>query len=253
VIERLTAMARQIWVQERATFGMVAPDAAKGKGVLEQMFAPLTSAPNLVLQPCKLPLTASQKEFITTNTEVNFVGMALKAHAFHEVPRAAEVLLGQYLTVGQLWHAIRMQGGAYGVSASATGTASGMFTMTSYRDPQMSRTLEVFRSALSDFKGISQEELEDTLIARVGKESRPTGPAESLSLAMKRSLYNISTATRQRVRNHLLEVSPAQMQESASYLASQLSEAKMVVITNAAQAEKEASALGISTVTKLAK
>ncbi|NIZ19642.1 insulinase family protein [Entomospira culicis] len=253
VVSRLQAIADRILVQERATFGLLAPNVAQAKEMITKLFAPLASRKDLTLITAPLTLPSIKSQMITTNTEVNFVGLALKAHSFHQPQRASEILLGQYLTVGELWHAIRMQGGAYGVSASATGNAQGIFTMTSYRDPHMERTLNAFKAILRTFETISQDDLDDTLIARIGKENRPQGPQEALSLAMKRAIYNITPATRQRIRNHLLAVTPQSMIESARYLAHQLEEVKVAIITNTEQATKEQKPLGIDQVITLAK
>ncbi|NIZ47313.1 insulinase family protein [Entomospira nematocerorum] len=239
VIARFQHFTTRIFQQNRTYFGFVAPDKEKASRCLLTIFSPLSNrVESTSLHSTPLPLEECQQEFITTNTEVNFVGIALPAHPFAHPKRAAEKILARFLTIGELWHAIRMQGGAYGVSATVSGSVHGIFTMTSYRDPHIARTQKVFHDVLESFKTISQQDLDDTLIALVGKENRPHGPQEALSLAMKRNIYLVTPELRQKSRNYLLHVTTDDITLAAKDLSEKLSSAFSVVLTNQKQAQE---------------
>ncbi|NIZ40177.1 insulinase family protein [Entomospira entomophila] len=239
VIARFQNFTTRIFQQNRAHFGFVAPDKNQATNALLTIFNPLNhQMKNSPIQSTPLPLDVCQQEFIATNTEVNFVGIALPAHPFTHPKRSAEKILARFLTIGELWHAVRMQGGAYGVSASVSGSVHGIFTITSYRDPHITRTQQVFHDVLTSFESISQQDLDDTLIALVGKENRPHGPQEALTLAMKRSIYLVTSELRQKSRDTLLEVTPEDIISVAKELSQKLQQAFIVVLTNQKQAQE---------------
>lgn len=233
LIRKFQSFAHHIFSQERAIFGFVAPDNSQAKKTLIEIFNSLPQDTSVSIFPSKISFSSVRNEVITTGTEVNFIGVALPAHSFYEKARASEILLGQFLTVDSLWHAIRMQGGAYGVSAGiSNGSANGVFTMTSYRDPHIKRTIDVFKHSFENFSTISQADLNNTLIARIGKENRTQGPQEMLALAMKRKIYNISVSLRQKLRDYLLEVTPSDIKLSAESLNDNMKNAKIAILTN---------------------
>jgi hypothetical protein len=99
---------------------------------------------------------------------------------------------------------------------------SGTFAMLSYRDPNITNTLNVYREA-ADFisrNKISQEELEKTIIGTIGSLDKPMDPSSRGYIAMIRDFTGLTDESRLKFRNSVLDMTPEQILEAASrYLA----------------------------------
>ena len=92
-------------------------------------------------------------------------------------------LLGNILSLAHLWNEIRVQGGAYG-AGMRVGKSGGLFTY-SYRDPNPSRSLEVYRN-MGDFVKAFAESGEDItgfIISSIAETEPLVSPAQQGSLA----------------------------------------------------------------------
>ena len=136
-----------------------------------------------------------------------------------------------------------MKGGAYGASAGNDGM-SGIFTFSSYRDPNIVRTLNVWREALQFFvdNPVGTEELLLAKIGTVAREIRPLVPAEAGMVAFRRWMYGISDEMRQKKRNELMRTQPKDLSAAAKRLLSALEDSYSVVIAGPEMVDKEASA-----------
>ena len=171
-------------------------------------------------------------EALLTTTNVNFAAVALPAASFGTRESAQEAILAHYLSTGFLWEQVRMKGGAYGAGASVS-SLERVFTFSSYRDPNIARTLTAFREALDAARSrrLAPEEFEQVLIGAVGKEERPMAPGERGYTALKRSLLGITDRMRQERRDRLLAASPEDLSEAAARLVSSYERGFSVVLT----------------------
>lgn len=137
-------------------------------------------------------LYPAQPEGLLIPSPVNFVGCATMidlqgtaGHASHHVAR-------QLLNNDYLWERVRMQGGAYGCF-SRLSDVKGRFVFTSYRDPHIDRTLDIYRTAgewLSSLD-ISPETLEQAIIGTVGKMDPPERPSSQVYKSFYRHLIGL--------------------------------------------------------------
>lgn len=229
--KRFSEFRTTIFSAERVQLGYACEPThqEQAQAVMNAVFGDLPHDASTLLTSAVLPAMQAEAEGWQAQTQVNYVGFSMPASAFNSPHRPAETLLMQHLTAGPLWEMVRMHGGAYGVSASVTGMA-GYMIMTSYRDPHIEQTLHAFRQALNTFILLSERECDDLVIARLGKEHRPMGPQESLTLAMKRTIYGIGTVMRQRLRDELLAVSPQDLVAAATRLLLRVDEAQICVL-----------------------
>lgn len=121
---------------------------------------------------------------------------------------AHESVLSHLLSTGVLWQKIRMAGGAYGASASINGI-EGIFSLSSYRDPNPLVSLPAFSEAL---KTIAEGTFEDSdvkkaIIGTVGKDSKPFGPRIEGYIGLRRRIYRVSDELRQKKRDDVLRIS----------------------------------------------
>lgn len=92
-------------------------------------------------------------------------------------------LLSNVLSLAHLWNEVRVQGGAYG-AGMRVGGSGGMFTY-SYRDPNPSRSLEVYRnmgSFVKDFAA-SNPDITGFIISTVAETEPLVGPGQQGQIA----------------------------------------------------------------------
>lgn len=162
---------------------------------------------------------------------VGYSATVLPASMVGEDGYQGEQLLGHYLRTNTLWEEIRMRGGAYGVSASAYGM-EGSFCMSSYRDPDVQRTLGIYRTALEDAASqtISREQLESGVIRLVAREAHPLSPGEASIVGFKRCLYGVTDELRGENLRRLLAVTPEEVRRAAERLLDRWEDGVSVVL-----------------------
>ncbi len=89
------------------------------------------------------PLASRQPQACVTDSPVNFNAVAWQTVPFAHPDSPALLVLTRLLRSEYLLSEIREKGGAYGAGAGLD-TRTGIFTMSSYRDPELVRTFEVF-------------------------------------------------------------------------------------------------------------
>lgn len=101
-------------------------------------------------EPCpvnavRTPLPAPRKECIRIPAAISFASMGVNVYALEEEFSAELRLMSHIISLHYLWNSIRVQGGAYGAGLTAANNGNvGYYT---YRDPNSSRSLGIFREA----------------------------------------------------------------------------------------------------------
>ena len=187
------------------------------------------------------PERKPEMEAIIVPSMVGYVSTVLAATSFLKPEHAHEVVVAQLLKTGYLWEQVRMRGGAYGVSASTNGGEL-LFSFSSYRDPNISSTLNTFRTGLAHVSngGFDPTDLEKALIAIVGRDVRPLAPGEKGMIGFRRMLYKISDELRQRKRDELLSSSPDDIRDAAERLRRNFEQSVSVVMSGDESVEEAA-------------
>jgi Zn-dependent M16 (insulinase) family peptidase len=120
---------------------------------------------------------------------------------------SVDVITG-YLRMTHLWEKIRVQGGAYGAYV-VFDDRSGVLTYLSYRDPNVSTTIESFDKAAAFLKGIdasrlTENELTKAIIAAIGDLDTYQLPDAKGYTSMMRFLTNRTDEMRQKIRDQVL-------------------------------------------------
>jgi hypothetical protein len=162
---------------------------------------------------------------------VGFAGFACRGSLLGSREHALEALLTHYAKTGLLWERIRMQGGAYGVSASSNGT-EGIVTFTTYRDPNSGEAFDVWEEVLEEIisKGIDKKSLEKSLIGVVGKDSMPLAPGTKGFVGFRRRLYAIRDEDRQAKRDRMIGAATKDIAETAARLRGELDRGYRVIL-----------------------
>lgn len=132
----------------------------------------------------------------------------------------ALLLLGVQLSFGYLWNEVRVKGGAYGVKAGYDG-ARGVFAFSSFRDPAVFRTRDVFDAAaafVAREMDLSPSALEQAIIGTVKTLDQPLRPAYAVAAALTRTLSGEDEAFRREFRRRLLSLSADDVRGAAERL-----------------------------------
>jgi Zn-dependent M16 (insulinase) family peptidase len=119
--------------------------------------------------------------------------MSLPAASYGSPEQAAELVFSHELSTGALWESIRMMGGAYGAFAHPN-SLEGVFSFSTYRDPDPIRSLGSFPAILEkrSSEGTNGDNLEKVIIGAFARETRPHSPQEKGFSEFLRRLYGIN-------------------------------------------------------------
>jgi Zn-dependent M16 (insulinase) family peptidase len=148
----------------------------------------------------------------STSTAVAFVARTLPTVPMQHADAPALAVLGKMLRSLYLHREIREKGGAYGGFALYN-SENGLFSLASYRDPHITRTLEVF-DEVSDFVrtgAITEEDVKEAILQVCSDIDKPDPPGLAARKAFSRQLRGMTDATRQAFKQHLLQVTPEQV------------------------------------------
>lgn len=143
-------------------------------------------------------------EGLYSQSRVQYVGKGANfIELGHEYTGALNVL-ETILRYEYFWTKIRVQGGAYGSFASFD--RAGNLIFSSYRDPNLIKTLETFDATADFLKNfdVSDREMDKYIIGTLSKIDKPLTPSLKGQIAADMCLNNVTYADRQKSRNEIL-------------------------------------------------
>ncbi len=144
-------------------------------------------------------------EGMTIPSQVNYVGKAANLYQLGYTYHGSAKVITRYLRNTWLWDRIRVQGGAYGAFCQFN-RMSGVLTFVSYRDPNLTATVEVFDGAARFLRDttLSQEELHKGIIGAIGDLDAHMLPDTKGYTSMVRHLIGDTEEARQQMRDEIL-------------------------------------------------
>ncbi|TFH35052.1 MAG: peptidase M16 [Anaerolineales bacterium] len=137
--------------------------------------------------------------------QVNYVGKGAQLYELgYQLDGSIHVILG-YLQFTFLWEKVRVLGGAYGAFSSFD-PLSGGFTYLSYRDPNLSKTLDAYDAVSQFLSGLQIEgrELTKAIISTIGRLEPYRLPDAQGFTSMARYLTGTGDEYRQTIRDQIL-------------------------------------------------
>jgi len=190
----------------------------------------------LVLKPQK-----HLNEGITIPGQVQYVAQGYNYHQLGYRYKGTLLVMATILKYDYLWNQIRVQGGAYGVFPRLT--RSGLMIFCSYRDPQLKKTLDVYRR-IPDFISsldLGPEEILKYIIGTVSELDKPVTPAMKGDIILSRELQGLSQDDFQQERREVLQVTEEEIRELSGLLRDVLSKQVFCVIGSESEIRKEES------------
>lgn len=155
-----------------------------------------------------------QDEGFVVPTQVSYVGKGGILFKEGETATGASQVVSKFLRTGYLWDYVRVMGGAYGGFCTFS-PYSGFFSYLSYRDPNLSKTLDVYDAA-GDAVIAAAEQMENdpeilsqAIIGTIGEMDGALSPNQKGFTQMQRWLVNESPEYRQNYRNQILDTKPS--------------------------------------------
>mgnify|MGYP006277906633 CR=1 FL=1 len=133
-------------------------------------------------------------------------------------------VLNQVLSRDYLQNTIRVIGGAYGGFSSFS--ENGQVYFASYRDPNLTETLENYRASTDFIKEFEADDEAMTrfIIGTVARMDRPLTPSEKGNVAVRYHLEGVTQADKQLERDAVLATSPEDIRAMQSLVADILSQ-----------------------------
>lgn len=172
----------------------------------------------------------SQSEGLTFPGQVNYVakGANLKALGFE--PTGGTAVAIKHLNTTYLWDKVRVQGGAYGGS-SGLDPFAGTFAFTSYRDPNLVDTLDVYDKASAFLRdGVGEQDLVRSVIGVIGSVDTYRLPDAKGFTSLVWELSGDSEDARQKRRDEILGASNRDFKALAEALDQVARQGQVVVL-----------------------
>ncbi|MDY6972960.1 MAG: insulinase family protein [Thermodesulfobacteriota bacterium] len=151
------------------------------------------------------PKRPASFEGMTIPSEVNYVGKGADIYNMGYSFHGSAMVICRYLRSSWLWDNVRVQGGAYGAFCFFD-RLSGGFSLVSYRDPNIAKTLETFDLAARFLRDadLGEKELTKGIIGAIGEIDTHMLPDAKGYTSMLRYLTNDTEERRQRMREEVL-------------------------------------------------
>jgi Zn-dependent M16 (insulinase) family peptidase len=151
--------------------------------------------------------------------QVNFVAKGADVYALGHRLHGSWLVVQNWLSTTYLWERVRVQGGAYGGSCRFD-PLSGIFMFSSYRDPNLAATVEIYDRAAEfvQTQPPDRAEVDRSIIGVIGSLDRYLLPDAKGYTAFRHHLGGLSEDARQRLRDEVLSTDLGDFQRFASLL-----------------------------------
>ncbi|MBE5955460.1 MAG: insulinase family protein [Lachnospiraceae bacterium] len=158
-----------------------------------------------------------------------------KGFSYHGALKALHMMF----SFDYLWQNIRVKGGAYGCMCGFTRLGNAYFT--SYRDPNLSATLDVYKNAWKFVENFTADERDMTkyIIGAIGNMDAPVeAPAKGMQM-FRAWLMGVTTKLVQKERDELLTCTPETIRSLAPLIKAAFEDNIICVIGNENKLEEE--------------
>ncbi len=230
--ERLAELAEEIFCKERLMFSIGAQK--QGMEQLEQEVGALKNILHEKRQgrePEPLQLVKKNEGFLDAS-QVQYVSRAGNFRKEGYQYTGALRILKVLLSYDYLWLNVRVKGGAYGCMSGFTRTGDGYFT--SYRDPHLARTNEVYEGIPEYLEQFTAEEKEMTkyIIGTFSTVDAPLTPAAKTGRSATAYLTGVTEEMLKKERAETLNATQEDIRSLAVIVRAVLKEDAFCVIGN---------------------
>ena len=236
VLEKLEAV-RRLLVNRNTMLCNVTVDGDTWAAIRPQLHDFLASLPATPAAPQHWsPAYVEQPEGLTIPAQVNYVAKGANLYALDYVRHGSIEVIAHYLRSTWLWERIRVHGGAYG-GFCVFDQYSGVFGYISYRDPNLTETLDNYDGTSTFLRtlDLSEDELVKSIIGTIGTIDAYQLPDAKGYSALARYLIGYTDAARQQYRDEVLSTTANDFHALADVL-ERLNAAGHIVVLGSAEA-----------------
>ena len=180
-----------------------------------------------------LPEKAQKKEGFMTSAQVQYVCRAGNFRKQGLPYRGDLKVLKVMMGYEYLWVNVRVKGGAYGCMCSFSKAGDCYFT--SYRDPNLEKTVEVYEKASEYVRNFTADErvMTQYIIGAISELDMPLTPAMKGLKSLSSYMTGVTDEFLQRERERILDATPESIRELAAYIDAFMEEDCLCVVGNA--------------------
>src|SRR5215467_3665106 len=219
VVARLNSVRSKLLSGSSAVINVTVDNKALGpmRGEIEELLA---SLPAGAYTPMTWqPLDRSTNEGLIVPSQVNFVAKGTAILEFASRPNGSALAVSHWLTLAWLIPKIREQGGAYGASMELD-RRSGYLALSSYRDPNLQKTLATYDDAGSFLQSLelSDSDLTRSIIGSLNGIDPYQLPGAKGFTSLTRYLIGQTEVERQKLRDELFATTAMDFRDFADVM-----------------------------------
>ncbi|MFN2195706.1 MAG: peptidase M16, partial [Anaerolineales bacterium] len=175
--------------------------------------------------------TLPENEGLVIPAQVNYVGKGANLFDLGYELHGSMLVVNKYLQTTWLWEKVRVQGGAYG-AFGVFDQLSGVYTYISYRDPNLSQTLDIYDRTAQFLRQVEihADELTKSIIGVISDLDSYQLPDAKGYTSMVRYLVGMDDTRRQRLRDQILATTADDFRRVADILAQVAVSGRVVVL-----------------------
>ena len=239
MVELMNEAAKTIFRPENLMVDITANEGAANK--LNGLIAGLKSKlyTSEVVKERFIPELLTDNEGLMTSGQVLYVcragNFARNGLKYTGALRVLKVILGYKY----LWENIRVKGGAYGCMCNFS--RDGMSFFVSYRDPNLSKTIDVYEKAAEAIETFDFDERTMTqfIIGTVSELDQPLTPVTKGARSLQAYMTDTTYEMVQKNRDQVLDAQPDDIRALGEYIRTFIADNRLVVVGNAAKIKDE--------------
>ncbi|MBP5414522.1 MAG: insulinase family protein, partial [Lachnospiraceae bacterium] len=244
-IEKLNELVKYIFRKENLMFDFAGSEneyklfEKKAEAFLDRLNE--HESKDIAVMPAFDPKPVVRNEGIMSSSQVNYVcrggNFIDKGLKYTGSLRVLKVIM----SYGYLWMNVRVKNGAYGCMSSFSKSGDSFFV--SYRDPNLSKTLDVYEGIPEYVENIdiSDREMTQYIIGAVSELDTPLTPSSKAIKSLSAYMTNLSLEDYQKERDEVLSTDVDRIRYLSDYIKAVLEEGYVCVVGNeeAIKSEKD--------------
>ncbi len=168
--------------------------------------------------------TAGQVQYVCRGGNFKSKGLA-----YHGSLKVLKVMMGY----DYLWSQVRVKGGAYGCMCAFG--KSGDCYFVSYRDPNLTKTIDTFEKAADYIESFEADErmLTQYIIGAISDMDTPMNPSAKGLFSLSAYMTGVTQESLQKERDELLQTSAQDLKDTAKYIRAFMDDEALCVVGNA--------------------
>ncbi len=170
-------------------------------------------------QPQWTMLNGVVNEGLTIPSPVNYVAKGDDLYRYGYTPRGSMSVITHFISRNYVRERVRVQGGAYG-GACSFDRHTGLFTFSSYRDPNLRKTVQNYDETAQFLRDVTidEDELTKHIIGVIGQLDSYMLPDAKGYISMLRYLLGDTDESLQQWRDEILSTTAAEIKQFADVL-----------------------------------